>query len=73
LAVETIDIRSLRVLAQMINAEHERRAIQIVSGAASSLEAYRGECGFLRGLEAVLEMIKDVEAEVYGKIKEAKT
>jgi len=57
----------------MINAEHERRAIQIVSGAASSLEAYRGDCGFLRGLEAVLEMIKDVEAEVYGKIKEAKT
>ncbi len=72
MAVETIDIRSLRVLAQMINSEHERRAIQIVSGAASSLEAYRGDCGFLRGLEAVLEMIKDVEAEVYGKIKEAK-
>lgn len=64
---ETIDIRSLRVLAKMISEEHERRALQIVSGAASSLEAYRSDCGFLRGLEAVLNMMDEVEAEIYGK------
>ena len=72
MATETLNIRALNMLMARIAEEHDRRAIGVVSGAAKSVEDYRSECGFLRGLEMVRQMCRDVEDEIYGKNTEAK-
>ena len=72
MAADTLSIRALNMLLGRITEEHNRRATNLVSGAAKSFEDYRYDCGFLRGLEMVSDMCREVEDEIYGKSTEAK-
>ena len=67
MAVETLEMRALRLLVVRIDEEWESRARNLATGAASSFDDYKQSVGYLRGLEKVKELCVDVEAELYGK------
>jgi hypothetical protein len=67
MAVETLEIRALRLLAVRIDEEWDSRARNLATGAASSFDDYKQSVGYLRGLEKVKELCVEVEAELYGK------
>lgn len=65
--IDTIDIRSLRKLAQMIEEERDRRTGALVAGPAETYEDYKQRVGFIQGLSKAFELCGEVEQELYGK------
>jgi hypothetical protein len=65
--MDTIDIRALRKLAQMIEEERDRRTGNLVTGPAETLEEYKQRLGYIQGLTAARELCERVEVELYGK------
>lgn len=58
------------MLIARIVEEHDRRAKHIVSGAPKSLEEYREQVGFIRGLTHARNLCESVETELYAGPKQ---
>lgn len=64
MTVETLDTRSLKMLATRLVEEENRRAEILLSGSAESFEDYRGQSEFLKGLRFARRLCGDVETEI---------
>jgi hypothetical protein len=65
---QTLDTRALNMLCAKLVAEHDRRAINLVSGSAGSFDDYRERVGFLRGLEFAKNECESVEKDLRGGV-----
>jgi hypothetical protein len=64
MTIETLDTRSLKMLAVELVKEEDRRAEILLSGSADSLEDYRGQVEFLRGLRFARKLCGEIETEI---------
>lgn len=64
MTVQTLETRSLNMLAARLIEEETRRGNSIVNGSPETFDDYKEQVGFLRGLKFARERCDDVEKDI---------
>lgn len=67
---ETLNIRALNMLIARIVEEHDRVAVNLISGSAEKFEDYRECIGFIKGLTYARSLCEGVEQDLISGKRE---